>query len=573
VNRFLKSMLAGLMIGTLVSMAPTPTVQAQRPPEPAIVISIADVSQQMADVNYLVEAAGFGQMKFMAQTMIKQYTKGINAKSPAGVMLYFREDNPIPDFLAFIPVSNMDDMLDTIAGVAEVDEDGDTIIITGDDGTELMMKEVDGYAFISNKEVMFEGMPAAPAELLGELPAKYNFSAQIFGQRIPEELREQAIEMIKDGYEKQLEQMEEFGDEFGEESPLDAEMQKKSFDMQMEQMEVWLNETESMTIGMAADKESQSMYTDIVFKALPGSELANRFASYPPKEPSMFKGFLMPGAAFTMNSRMDIGQADVEQYQQQMEQLEEMMLAGMENEGALTEAQEEVAKKAVGDFIEIMNETLTQGIVDGGAVVMLEDRDMNFAMGLRVADPKKVENMAKELLEFAQQEIGDDLKVEFNSGSFKDVTYHQVRIPVPDEDDAQKVFGDELTILLGIGKKAIYIGAGTNPEATLNKAIGAAAVEVLPEAPGADPLLLQYSLHLTPIMKFAAGIEAQPMLEKMAAEMEANGRDTIKVQSHAIKDGMSMRFEMQDGILAMIKVAVENFGAGGGGFPGGDNDF
>jgi len=570
VNRFFKSMLVGLMIGSLNLLSPVPAVNAQSPPEPAMVISIADISQQIADVNYLVEASGFGQMKFMAQTMIKQYTKGTNPKSPGGVMLYFTEGNQFPDFLGFIPVSNMEDMLDVIAGVAEVDEGGDLIKVTLDDGTELLIKEVEGYAFVSNKEAMFEELPAAPAELLGDLPSKYNLSTQVFGQRIPAEWRKQIVDVIKDGYEKQLEQMEEFGEEFDEEAPLENDFQRKNFEMQMKQMEVWLNETETLTIGMAADKDSQSMYTELIFKALPGTQLADRFAAYPPKEPSMFKGFLMPGAAATMNTRMDVGQADIEQFQQQMEQLEKMMLQGMENESDLTDEQQAVLKKAMNDFMEILDETFGEGIIDVGGVVMLEGREMNVAGAFRVANPKKVEDMAKELLKFAQDEIGDDLKVELNSGSFKDVTYHQIRIPVPDEDNAREMFGEELTILLGIGKQAVYLGAGTNPGEILNKAIGAEPVEVLPDAPGADQLLQQYSLYLTPILKYAAGLDASPMVEKMAAEMEANGRDSMKVLTHAIKGGMSIRFEMQDGVLALIKVFVENLGAA---FPGGDNDF
>ena len=36
--------------------------------------------------------------------------------SPAGIMMYFNEDSEEPDFLGFVAVSNLDDLLDTISG-------------------------------------------------------------------------------------------------------------------------------------------------------------------------------------------------------------------------------------------------------------------------------------------------------------------------------------------------------------------------------------------------------------------------------------------------------------------------
>ena len=81
---------------------------------------------------------------------------------------------------------------------------------------------------------------------------------------------------------------------------------------------------------------------------------------------------------------------------------------------------------------------------------------------------------------------------------------------------------------------------------------------------------MQYNLYLAPIMKFAAGIDGEPAVENMAAELEANGKDRISMKSNQIDNGVTMRFEMQDGILALIKVGFESMG---GGVPGGNNDF
>ena len=77
---------------TFVAVA---TTYAQSAPEPAVVISVAPVKEQMDDINYLVDASGFGQAKFLIKSQIRYITNGLDTKRPAGVFLYFEGDDPI----------------------------------------------------------------------------------------------------------------------------------------------------------------------------------------------------------------------------------------------------------------------------------------------------------------------------------------------------------------------------------------------------------------------------------------------------------------------------------------------
>ena len=188
-----------------------------------------------------MDASGYGQMKFMAGAMIKGYTKGLDADKDAGIMLFLEEDSPVPDFLGFVPVSDMEEMLDVIAGLAEVEEDDDFTTIVTDDGTELLVREHNGYAFISNKKEMFDSLPDAPQKMLGDLPSKYNFAAKVFGQRIPQGMRDQFIEMIKESSAQTLDSLDE-DDEM-------AELQRKNLEMSTKQMEMMINESDTLTFG------------------------------------------------------------------------------------------------------------------------------------------------------------------------------------------------------------------------------------------------------------------------------------------------------------------------------------
>ena len=557
-NRLRRFLLAGFLIAATAVIAPLSQAKAQSAPDPAVVISIADFTQQLSDVEYLAEASGYGNMKFFAQTMVKQYIKGIDNTLPAGIMLYFNEDSEEPDFLAFVPVTNLDDLLDTISGMAEVDEGEDFTTIITDNDDELLVKEIGNNAFISNKKEMFDNIPSDPAGLLGEMPKTYNVAARIFSNRIPESLRTQALDVIRDGYEKSLEQL-------GEVEPMQAELQRKNFEFQMKQFSSWINETDNLMVGMCADEEAKSLYMDFEMTALDGSELATRFNASMPTEKTLFPGFLMDGSAFNQVTSVHLSESEVAEYTKMLVEVEKAAIEGMNEDGDFEEDEAAMAEKAIKNMVALARETLEEGNLDSGLAVMLNEGDINVAGGVRLADPKKLEDTVKELVAFAETKMGDEIQVDLNSGSYKDVTFHQIIVQVPDDEEEVRDFvGDQVTLLIGIGEKAAYLGVGSNPMETLKSAMDGSGT-------GTSDLI-QLNAFVAPILRFAANMEGEPMLESLADAMEENGDDRLRMTTDSINNGFKMRFEMQDGILSLIKSGIEGMGAGGG-FPGGDNDF
>ena len=162
--------------------------------------------------------------------------------------------------------------------------------------------------------------------------------------------------------------------------------------------------------------------------------------------------------------------------------------------------------------------------------------------------------------------MGDEIEVSLNSGSHKNITFHRFVIQVPDEEEEMRdALGDQVTVVVGIGTKEVYFGAGSNPVETLKKAI---------DGSHTTDDLMQYNFFVTPILKFAAGLEGDPSVEAMADSLAEAGKDRIRITSNLIENGGTMRFEMQDGILGLIKVGFEAFSqGGGGGFPGANDDF
>ena len=339
VKSFFETLVLGMVIGVM-TMTPIGNAYCQSPPEPAVVISIASFNQQMEVVDYLLTSSGFPEMKFMASAMIKGYTRGIDSEKETGVLLYFSEGAQEPDCLAFVPVKNIDEMLDVVAQLAEVEEGDDYATIVTDQGIELMVKEQGGFAFITNKEEIFEELPVSPTQLLGDLPAKYDFSVRVFGQQIPAELRNQALELIKESSQLTLDNLDD---------QLQAEMQEKNLAMQMKQMEMMFNESDTLTMGIKADQEAKKVVMEVEFTGVPNSELASKIASGAPKQKSRFTGFLMEGATFTQNQNFAISEEDAREYSKMLDELKKTGVSELDQDGDLSDEELEIIEKATGN--------------------------------------------------------------------------------------------------------------------------------------------------------------------------------------------------------------------------------
>lgn len=542
-----------LMMACLMTMAPLTKAYSQSAPEPAVVVSIANFEEQMGDVHYILKAAGYGQLKFMADTFMNNYTNGIDRAKNAGVLLYFNDESEIPDFMGFVPVEDLDELLDTIANAAEVEEDDDFTTIITDDGTEILLKEANGYAFISNKKESLASLPDAPGELLGEMPSKYNLAAEVYAQRIPEALRDQMLDAIRESSEMTLENMDE---------GLQTELQRKNLEMQMTQMEMMIGETDKLMLGMAIDGDTKSMFMDVEFTGLADSKLSKMLADSKADQPSRFTGFLLPGATFTANQCAKLSGEEADRYSEMLDDLKKSAMEEMEVDGEMSDEDMEQIQKAVDPIVDVIKATMKEGLIDSGAVLMLENGEINFAAGLQVANPNRFEEAVKELAKLIEEKAPGEVEVNLNSGSHKNVTFHQLTVEVPDdEEEMRDALGDQIELVFGIGKKEVYFAGGSNPVELLKKAMD--GTQMAKE-------MVQYNLYITPILKFASEMEGDPMMESMADTLEKAGNDRLSMTTDLIKNGMKMRFEMQDGILGLIKVGIEGFQGGGGGF---DNDF
>lgn len=520
--------------------------KAQSQPEPAVVISIASLDEQMKDVKYLLSASGFPEFNFFAKAAITPYTAGVDSSRHSGVLVYFKEGNPGFAVSGFVPVDDMDDLLDVIAGsFGEVEEnDDESFTIVTNDGTEISVKQSNGYAIFANEAGLLNDFPAAPDKLLGDLPGKYNLAFRVMPQRLPEAIRERAMELIKEGSSQTLQE-------------LDTELQEtqqKNLEIQLQQFEVLLNETETLTIGMCADADKKTLVTDVEMIAKDGSKLAAKFNQAKATAPSRFSGFLMEGAAMNANLQGKLAPEDGKVYAQLIADGKQTILDEINEEGDFSDSEYEKVESAVNNVISVVEETMKKGVIDGGAVLMLEETDANFAAGFAVVDPKKLEDSVKDLAPMlkkkAMEADGVEINFNFESGSHAGVTFHEVKIAIEEgQDEAREVFGDAVTIVIGVGADSMYLGAGSEPMPLIKKAMDGESEKEFDS---------EVNFFVTPMLKFASRMESgPPMIAAMAEKLAETGGDRMRMYSTVIKNGSLTRFEIQDGILSLIKAGYQ----------------
>jgi hypothetical protein len=535
-------MLALVALAPLV--APVAAALAQEL-KPVAVVSIASVEETLADVGYITTIAGMEDAGKTARLFGSALTAGMDKKRPAGLYVVPKDG----DFhgVAFVPVSDLKQLLEIHKEyVGEPRDAGDGILEVGM-GRSAFIKEQNGWAFVAESSEHLTGLPQDPLKLLGDLPKQYNIAARLMVQNVPQELRQTALDEIRFGLERSLDQQ----------PPEAREAIEKNTKAMMKNLEQLFNESEEVQIGWAVDAAAKRTHLDISVTAKEGTELARQMALNAEVK-SAFTGFLLPEAAVNFNFSAKLAESDIAQVEGAFKTGRDQLAKQIDDDPNLTPEQRTVAKEVVGKLLDVFEQTAKSGKLDGGFALVLEPKTINMVGGGYVSDGPAFERAVKQVLELAKNEPNVP-KVQFNAGNHGGVALHKASFPIPDnEGEAREFFGDKLDVVLGIGPKSIYIAAGKGGESLLKKVIDQSASSADKVVPA-----MQLNVSVLPILKFMASVDANnPMLPGLITSLEKSGSDKLLITSKGSARGSQMRIEVQEGIIKLIGDAVKQFGGG-----------
>ena len=204
-------------------------------------------------------------------------------------------------------------------------------------------------------------------------------------------------------------------------------------------------------------------------------------------------------------------------------------------------------------LLDVVSATVEQGRIDAGASLKLAGESPTLVAGAAVAETAKVEELVKQAAAQIKKEA-PQLTVALNAAEHEGVKFHRFSLPTQDmEKDAPKlraVLGEQIDVLVGVGKQNVYLAAGQGGLEAVKQSIDASV------KPAANAPPTRAVLAAGQIAQFAARVsdgEAQQSAEKIAGILaKTPGKDRVTMTAALIPQGQKMRIEIQEGILALL---------------------
>jgi hypothetical protein len=545
----LTRILPAVLALTLVTLPLSRTFAGESPKkiEPIAVASIAGSDELLGDVLYLTEASGSGDVGRLIALMASPYTAALDKTKPAGVYVVMTGEEE-PGAVGFIPVKDLDMLLAALRDqIGEPDDLGDGVLEIGTGRPQsVYVKQKKAWAFITNKRVLLDDLPKNPVKLLGGLQKQYTVALRANVSNIPDDLRQMAIRELRKGFQERLE--EEVDDEKA------AEIARKIGERWVEEFVRLVEETEQVTLGWEVDADAQKTYLDVSVTAVEGTKLAKEMATVK-DEKSAFAGFFQPGAAATFHAAGRSADTDEEMMLLLLEVLRDEMMNGInEDDNLVNDEERETAKDIVGRFLKIAEQTVKARTVNLGGTLVLKPDSLAAAVGGFVADGESLEAAIGDLWKFAKKKDPDTLDVTVETQTHQGVKLHTTKIPLDDQKaKAREVLGDPLEVVLGIGKQAVYLSFGKDSTDLLKQVIDKSLEDTETKFAPAE-----LNIALTPILEFASSIEDDPGVQAALALLkEADGKDRISLKVMPIRRGVSVRLEIEEGVLSAAGEAAK----------------
>jgi hypothetical protein len=536
-----------------VALAPQTKALAQTAPgmKPLAVVSFSSYDDLKNDLNFIGSLGEQPQLATQFEQMLMMFTQnkglaGLDKTRPSGVVI--QSDGINFAGAICLPVTSLSELLEVLKpfGVQSQPGPNGTLQITGM-GQNLFAKEEGGWAFLSMMPQMLENLPSDPLQHISPLADEYNLGIRVHVQNVPEAYRQMAVSQLQAGMEAGLRPLPN-------ESPEDFEKRKEMTTAQVEQLKSAINDMDELTVGLSIDSDKQRVLFDMVYTAVPDTQLAEQFAENS-NPTTNFAGFVQPDAAMMMTFASKISESDVAQAEQVMATARAQANKAIDEEADLPDDEaREVVKSAVGDFMDAITATIRERVVDGGAIVTMSPTSATLVAGGFIGEPGKVESGLKKLAEHAEQQP-DFPGVEWNVDNHSGVNFHSMNIPVPDEEEPRRLFGETLEVAIGIGPNSVYFAAGRDAIVAAKRVIDLSTANPNKPVPPMEMSVAVGQILDTVASFDKPGIEAVEMIAE-GIRNEAPGRDHVRVVVQPIPQGARTRIELEEGVLRAIGMGV-----------------
>lgn len=535
-----------LFVGVLIGGLALPGAPAARPArgaEPEIVAVVAcdgyaDLKKQIRWIGTLVgnpALDGFAESFVLMATQFKGLA-GLDPARPAGIVVTAVGDAPA--IHGFVPVKDLDRLLDVLAGVVgPVEKDGAVRRVNAGGGMPLEISERDGWAIVAAA-----GAPPAdvdPATAFAPVVKSFAVGAEVFPARMPEGMRRQVEDAVR--------RMAATATEGG---PVD--------DAQLATAMAALEDTESFLIGLQVDMDRERIYLESRTTMVPGTAAA---AAWDRAD----EAALTVAAAETTDGKP--AAVSFHHVAAVPPEARAAVAAGLDQ--ALADDGGDATAGAILTIVrDLAAAMLDAGGIDAGLTVDTSRADAerplpDVTVGMRIKDGPALEQRLKAALG-KEGALPPNVAVTFDAGRSGAANLHEVVLTMKDVPEAER-FGGRIALTLAVTTDHAYLLAGDDVEKRLEAALGGR-----PD-PDAKPMM-GLDVSLAPLMRYAAALGrafAPDSPENVAidamAETASNLPATlVQVLVRPIARGAAVRLSADAGAVKTIAAGVTATQAAGG---------
>ncbi len=547
-----RKFLAGLGVAAAALGLSFNLVNAQQPPQPIALVSIAPVERVLADTSYLLRACNVPEMGGLVNLMVNQYTQGIDTSKPIGATVTLQGQTP--SAVIFMPMTDRNAFFGALAGMGiEPDDLGDGLFEIEAPGQTLFAKDTGSWMFVAQSEEALAAVPADPSTLLGKLPESYDIGVRLNVQALPAELKNMATQQMRIGFERG---MAEQSGQTDEELAASREMGEAS----IKQLEQLIADTEQVFLGWSVNEKSQTAYFDVGAQFVSGSALAEQ-ANAGANQTSDYTALMLPGASVKFRASSTISDNDKAVTKNNLKNSISQLEAQLDQSDDIPEEAKGVLKELIKGLAVISDKTIDEGIIDSAGSVSVADGTLRVLLGGQVADGNALAAEFKKAVA-GFPDYPNVPTVEFDYETYNGFALHRATIPVKIADPgAKKVFGDSLNVIIGTADKSFLIGLDPTGDGLAKSAIdGLAATQGVKVSP------FEAVVEFEQLLRFAQSVSPNSMLDNAIATMsDYAGKDKVTLNGRVIERGGVYRLAIEEGVMRSIGAAAKA-GGGGGGF-------
>ncbi len=504
--------------------------------EPVLVVTMGSMNKLMKDVNYLTSTMGQAQAGGMFQMMAATFTQGIDPTQPLAVLVPMVDGTPEP--IAMLPTPDVNTVLDRLkAQIGPVDklDDGTLAIAVG--VNTIYIRQNPGWAVLARNRDLLAMAPIDPTQLFKGMGNDYDIAFRVRMQKVPAETRDMIVAQLRQGFEQAMAQQNND----------DAEAARKMAENSIAQLELLIQDTDELSFGYNIDAEGKRLVIDFSFTAVAGSDLAEMYSGQK-AIPSRFSYVIRRTAAAYFHQASSISPKSIEMAKSSLENGLNTIRTALAGENNLSPSDQADIAEMVDRIGELVLNSVSEGKVDMGAMLVADQDQIRFVLGGFVSDGNEAAQIVKELAEKVKDEP-DAPRFKFDQSKYNGVTMHVIEADVPaDEDEVRKIFGETLRVHIGTADKAVYLAVGDDSEAEMKRLIDAGNQDS-----GAERPLAQLQFALLPILEYAQSVQENDVVAAMINSLaSAADRGEVRVVSDSKPNGATSQIVVGEGLLKAI---------------------